>query len=332
VNAAVITTYRCNARCQMCNIWQSPTREGEEFRPSLLEQLPGGIGRVNITGGEPALRADLSEIVHILAGKTRRLEISTNGFFTDRLVEIGRRSPHITVRASVEGLPKRNDELRGIKDGFDHALRSVLRLREIGVQDVGFAMVISDQNAPDLLDVYHLASGLGVEFSTSTLHNSFYFHKESNGIGDLELAVGQTKRYMEALLRSQRADPRLRVKDWFRAYICLGLIRHMQDQRPPLRCTAGTDSFFVDPWGRVLVCNGSAEPWIMGDLNVQPFEEVWQSPAAGDLRRRVASCTRGCWMMGTAVPALRRNRSVAIAWVLRNKARLAQGRTLDLGN
>ena len=51
------------------------------------------MGRVNITGGEPLLRRDLAEIVDILAPKAHRLEISTNGYFTDRLVEIGRRHP-----------------------------------------------------------------------------------------------------------------------------------------------------------------------------------------------------------------------------------------------
>jgi molybdenum cofactor biosynthesis enzyme MoaA len=106
VEAAVIVTYRCNARCQMCNIWQHPTKAEEEFPPELLEKLPGGLRSINITGGEPALRKDLPEIVDILTRKTRRVEISTNGSFTDRLVEAARQHPEITVRISVEGLPE----------------------------------------------------------------------------------------------------------------------------------------------------------------------------------------------------------------------------------
>jgi MoaA/NifB/PqqE/SkfB family radical SAM enzyme len=329
MECAVITTYRCNARCQMCNIWQHPTRSLEEFSPEILESLPAGMKRLNITGGEPTIRDDLSDIVRILDKKTNRLEISTNGYFTDRLVGIAQQFPHITVRVSVEGLPKRNDELRGIRNGFDRALRSILRLKDLGIEDIGFAMVISDRNAPDLLDLYRLASGLGVEFSTSTLHNSFYFHKHDNTIDDLDLTVNETRRYIEALLVSQRRNLRLRVKDWFRAYLNLGLIRHMQGKQRSLPCGAGEDSFFVDPWGRVVACNGSPEPWIMGDLNTQAFEDIWCSAQAEEARQRVAACTENCWMMGTAVPALRRHFVSVALWVLRNKVRVWREQGID---
>jgi MoaA/NifB/PqqE/SkfB family radical SAM enzyme len=321
VECAVITTYRCNARCQMCDIWRNPTKPSEEFSPDILEKIPPGMVRLNITGGEPLLREDLRDIVAILDTKSDRVEISTNGYFTDRLVAIARQFPEITVRVSIEGLPERNDRLRGIRNGFDHALRSVLRLKELGIHDLGFATVISDQNAADLLDLYHLASGLGVEFSTSTLHNSFYFHKNDNAIADLDVALSHTRGYVDALLRSSRGNLRLRVKDWFRAYLNLGLIRHMLGERRTLPCGAATDTFFVDPWGRVVACNGSPEPWVMGDLNTQSFEEIWRSDQAEEARHKVAACEQNCWMMGTAVPALRRNLPRVALWVLRNKIR-----------
>lgn len=330
MECAVITTYRCNARCRMCNIWQYPTRQLEEFSPEILEKIPPAMKRLNITGGEPLLRKDLSDIVGILARKTARLEISTNGYFTDRLVSIAREFPDITIRVSVEGLPRRNDELRGIKNGFDHALRSVLRLKNLGIRDIGFAMVISDQNASELSDLYLLACGLDVEFSTSTLHNSFYFHKDDNAITNLELAVTETQRYIDALLSSRRRNLRLRVKDWFRAYINLGLIKHMEGRTPPLPCGAGTDSFFVDPFGRVLACNGSVEPCVMGDLKTQSFEGIWHSTQAEEARRQVAACARGCWMMGTAVPAVRRQLVQVALWVLRNKIRVSRGKSACL--
>jgi len=115
----------------------------------------------------------------VLVKKTPRLEISTNGFFTRRLVEVGKKYPQVTFRVSVEGLPRLNDEVRGIKDGFDHALKSILGLLDAGVKDVGFGMVVSDRNAGELLDLYRLCSSMGIEFATCTMHNSFYFHNPS---------------------------------------------------------------------------------------------------------------------------------------------------------
>ncbi len=330
MECAVITTYRCNAHCQMCSVWQRPTRRPEEFGPDILGKLPGGMKRLNITGGEPTLRDDLLDIVRMLDRKTCRLEISTNGYFTDRLAAVCEQFPRITIRASLEGLPKLNDELRGIRDGFDHALHTVLRLRAMGLQDLGFSMVISDRNCADLLDLYHLCAGLGLEFGNAAMHNSFYFHKHDNRIDDLDAVLAQMQRFIRALLTSRRSSLRMRAKDWGRAYINFGLMRYMQGQARPLPCGAATDTFFVSPWGEILACNGSPEPWVMGDLRTQSFDEIWHSSQAAEVRARVAVCRRNCWMTGTAVPAMRRTPWVPAWWILKNKARLALGRQLDL--
>lgn len=310
----------------MCGCWQNPSKSAEEFDPDILRKLPGGMKRLNITGGEPLLRKDIMRIVEILDTKTKRLEISTNGFFDEKIEAIARRFPRITVRVSVEGLPATNDELRGITDGFDHALRTLLRLKRLGVEDIGFAMTVSGDNCRDLLDVYALAASMDVELANAVVHNSFYFFKEDNVIADPAEVERAMCLFIEALLRSPRRPPRKKVKDWFRAYLNLGLLAHVRGEPRPIACGAGTDTFFLDPWGRVLACNGSAEPWIMGDLRTQSFEEIWSGPTAREIRSRVASCTRDCWMTGTAVPAMRRRIWVPALWVARAKLRLWSGR------
>ncbi len=330
MECAVITTFRCNAKCGMCDIWKYPTTPKEEFNPAILEKLPEGMQRLNITGGEPTLRKELPEIVRILNKKTNRLEISTNGYFTDRLVGIAEEFPDITIRVSVEGLPELNDKLRGLKNGFDHALRSILRLKKMGMCDIGFAMTLSGENCHDLLDIYTLVSNLDVEFANAVVHNSFYFHKTDNKIHNPAEVEEKMIQFMEALLRSPRRKLKKRAKDWFRAYLNLGLLRHVQDKPRPIACGAGTDTFFVDPRGMVVACNGSEEPFTMGDLNTQDFDEIWNSDQAKRVREQVKNCKRKCWMTGTAVPAMRKNPWEPIRWVLKNKLRLAQGKPLVL--
>jgi MoaA/NifB/PqqE/SkfB family radical SAM enzyme len=325
MECSVITTYRCNARCQMCNSWKFPSKSSEEFKPEILDKLPARISRMNITGGEPALRQDLMEIVRILNPRTNHLEISTNGYFTDRLMDVAEKYPHLTFRISVEGLPKLNDELRGIKNGFDHALRTLLSLKHLGVKDIGLAIVISQNNIHDLLSLYELVSGLGVEFAQATMHNSFYFHKDDNKIENLDLIREIMKEFMIRLLTSRRASLRMQVKDWFRAYINMGILRYMEGKVRPIPCGAATDFFFLDPWGRVLACNGSGDPWVMGDLTLQDFDEIWHSEQAEKVRQKVAECDRNCWMTGSAVPAMRNRIWLPIIWVLKNKAKLMFG-------
>ncbi len=322
MECAVITTYRCNARCWMCNSWHHPTKPSEEFNPEILKKIPEGMKRLNITGGEPMLRKDIMDIVEILDKKTERLEISTNGFFTEKIVEVARNFPDITIRISVEGLPEKNDRLRGIKNGFDHALRTLLELKKMGIKDIGFAIVISHNNISDLIHIYELTAGLDVEFSQSTMHNSFYFHKFDNRIEDIESVRNIMQEFIKRLLNSKRKNLKMRVKDWFRAYINMGLLRYIEGKSRPIPCGAGTDSFFVDPWGRMLACNGSDEPWVMGDLTTQDFEEIWNSEQAEQMRRRVADCKKNCWMIGTSVPAMRKQIWIPFFWVSKNRFRL----------
>src|SRR5665648_791957 len=98
--------------------------------------------------------SDLAEIVEVLNTKTDHLEISTNGYFTATLERICRDNPGLVIRISIEGLAELNDQVRGLRNGFDHALRSFLRLRRLGVENLGFAMTLSGENCRELLDVY----------------------------------------------------------------------------------------------------------------------------------------------------------------------------------
>ena len=79
MDLTVISTYRCNSKCQMCYIWKNPTSPKEEVTLETLAKLPNGFDNLNVSGGEPTLRTDLSEIIDIVYPKARITEISSNG-------------------------------------------------------------------------------------------------------------------------------------------------------------------------------------------------------------------------------------------------------------
>ena len=116
MDLSVITTYRCNSKCQMCYIWQNPTIPQEEITPTLLSKLPNGFDNVNITGGEPTLRVDLLEICDVLYPKARTLEISTNGLKPHLLIPIVKKYPNIKIRFSLEVTKFTNNIIRGEKN------------------------------------------------------------------------------------------------------------------------------------------------------------------------------------------------------------------------
>lgn len=102
MQGSLITTFRCNAHCNMCNIWQHPTKPEEEIDYHYYEKLPDGL-RINITGGEATLRKDIDKIFEILYPKAKLLELSTNGYNTEKIVELANKYPNILIRVSLEG-------------------------------------------------------------------------------------------------------------------------------------------------------------------------------------------------------------------------------------
>ncbi|MFA5146594.1 MAG: radical SAM protein [Candidatus Omnitrophota bacterium] len=320
---SVIVTYRCNARCNMCNVWEHPTGSGEEIGPDVIKKLPR-MSFCNVTGGEPFVRQDLPDIVAILRQKADRIVISTNGYFTDRITDLCRRYPGTGIRISIEGLRGSNDAIRGIPQGFDRAWQTLLELRDMGMKDIGLAMTVQDSNAKDLTALYQLALGLGYEFATAALHNSHYFHKRDNVIRNKEEVIKEFGKLITLLLKSKKP------KDWFRAYFNYGLINYIRGKKRFLPCEMGQDGFFLDPFGDVLACNGMDEKMPMGNLKDQTWEEIWDSPRARDVRDKVKYCTRNCWMIGSAAPAIRHHPMGPVAWVLANKLRVMFNKEIDL--
>lgn len=310
MEALIAITYRCNAHCHMCNTWQHPSKPEEELRPSDLASIPH-VKFANITGGEPFLRSDIGEFVDILRSKADRIVISTNGYFTDRVLELARKYPDLGFRISLEGLPAANDELRGIKDGFDHGLRTLLGLRALGVKDIGFGITLSDRNADDLLELYQLADAMGVEFATAAMHNNYYFHKFDNVIEEKERVAGNLEELSRQLLRTNRP------KNWFRAWFNMGLANYVRGGRRLLPCEMGTDIFFVDPFGVMKPCNGMDAS--MGSLKEKSFDEIWSGSEAEAVRRRVCACDADCWMIGSVAPAMKKRVMVPALWILRSK-------------
>jgi hypothetical protein len=312
----------------MCNIWKNPTKLSEEIDPSFYEKLPNGL-RINITGGEATIRQDIDKIFEVLYPKSVLLELSTNGYNTEKIVELANKYPKILIRVSVEGLPRINDEKRGLKDGFDHALRTMLELKKTKCKNIGFSVVISPDNYKDLLSLYELCVALDVELGNSAVHNSWYFHKADNQI-ESEEALKQHELFVKALLTSKRRRLKDRLKDYGRAYFNRSIHRRLRGDEAGYRpaCGALTDFFFIDPWGNVSPCNGSANQWIIGNIKEDSFENIMKSDKAKEALEKVKNCKRNCTFIVTERHDMVRRPWIPIKWILKNKWRTWRGQDL----
>jgi radical SAM protein with 4Fe4S-binding SPASM domain len=322
-DVSIITTYRCQMRCKMCDIWENPTDRQLEITAKELEILPN-FKFVNITGGEPFVRRDLEDIVEVMMKKSPRIVISTSGWHTERIFKLAERFPDIGIRVSIEGLAQKNDELRGRDGSFDRGLRVLLTLKEMGIRDIGYGCTVSNHNSADMLWLYKLSRELGMEFATAAFHNSYYFHKDDNEITNQDEVIGNFHKLIGLLLKENSP------KSWFRAFFNLGLINYIRGKPRMLPCEAGTANFFIEPYGEVYPCNGLEERYwkeSMGNIReAASFAELWNSEQAQRVRGLVRSCPKNCWMVGTAAPVMKKYIAHPAKWVARNKLKSLLGK------
>lgn len=312
LNGTVIVTYRCNARCTMCNRYKCPSKPDEEISLQTIKKLPK-MYFTNITGGEPFIREDLPDIVRELYKKSDRIVISTNGFFTDRIIKLCEEFPNVGIRISIEGLEETNNKIRGLDDGFNKGYSTLKKLVEMKHPDVGFGMTVQDANAKDLVSLYDLSNELDMEFATASLHNSFYFVEAKNIIKDRMMVAKEFESLVNKLLQSKSP------KKWFRAYFNHGLINYIFGQKRLLPCDMAFDTFFIDPYGDVMPCNGTKDKQVMGNLNNCTWDELWNSEQAEKVRNVVRHCDRDCWMIGSVSPAMHKYIWKPAWWVVKHK-------------
>lgn len=129
-------TYRCNARCRFCMFASDKFRtelpkigelSSEQIRCVLDDLATLGTKRVMITGGEPAIRKDIRDIVSYAAHHGIRVGIFTNGgLLTQSLVDNLVTSGIDTICVSLDSVDTAvHDSLRGLPGLGERALAAL---------------------------------------------------------------------------------------------------------------------------------------------------------------------------------------------------------------
>lgn len=125
-------TARCNANCKMCFYKDNMVKsEGmaQELTIEEYEKISKSIKMINIlgiSGGEPFLRSDLSEIVKVVYKNCSPLviDLPTNGYFVESVLRQAEdilkncKNMVVDIQISIDGPEKIHNEIRGLKDGF----------------------------------------------------------------------------------------------------------------------------------------------------------------------------------------------------------------------
>jgi len=135
------------------------------------------------------------------------------------------------------------------------------------------------------------------------------------GIKDLGIAVTVSDQNADELVALYKLAKENCVQ--LATAITQGKVHHMNGKMRNLKCTMGTESFFVDPFGDVRPCNAMDYPF--GNIRQNAFQEIWTSLEAKKTRQRVGDCQSNCWMIGSVGHLMRRKIWVPLNWIIKNK-------------
>ncbi len=311
--AIVSVTNRCDARCEMCNIWQLPRDEllsAEDYRRTL----PNTLTNVNLTGGEALLRSDIVEVSQAIyeASGRARIILATNGFRTDRTIETIRRIrryiPKLGVAVSIDGCEGTHDRMRGARGAYKRAVATLEALHSIGIRDLRIGFTATSQNADELVSVYELSQSLGVEFAATIAQNSeIYYSTNTNRSVPPNVVEKNFGHLIARRLRSWS------VKNWIRAYFDSGVIHFARTGERRTQCDAASGFFYLAPTGDLYPC--LTLPTAIGNVREHPFQELWYGERAQKIRDEVSRCRR-CWMVCTSRTQIKRHPVAITSWLL----------------
>jgi MoaA/NifB/PqqE/SkfB family radical SAM enzyme len=319
-----LVTYRCNARCGMCDSWRM--KPGTEMTPGDVAGVFAKLGRldvVRLSGGEPFLRGDLLDIAEAIAraSRPRVLHVTTNGSFPEKVeafAEAFSAPRRLAFMVSFDGHREAHDASRGANVTYDLAMETVRRLAALrGRRKIDVSVnhtVISAQSLGDSARLRGELAGLGVDvqsvlaYSESSMYgiklrgkraehllarSGYPLHPALSGADTVGFVRGELRR------TAGMADPLRRLG---KRYYLRGLLARLEGDPAPARppCVALRSHVRLLPDGRMPVCQFNTE--IVGDLTRQSYEEIAQHPKTREQRAWVDACA-GCWAECEVMPS-----------------------------
>ncbi len=303
-------TYLCNLKCKTCNIWQRKSKN--ELRLDEIEKIfeNNKFSWINLTGGEPYLRRDLTDLIRIIVRQNRNLyflNFTSNGFLTDRILSETEKMlsfikiPKFAVGVSIEGHPEIDGVIRGDPESFKRALQTLKGLREVfkNTRYQPFvSYTISPENLGQLQATLKAICAEIPDFKLTEFHvNLFHFSSHYYGNVGYELDSNFASKAAQEI-RNYLAiyNVPLSPDTWLeRKYLKL-LINFLETQKTPLPCQALRASCYFDSWGNVYAC--AMYDKRLGALRETGYRllDIWKSEVSQETRKIISNCKcPNCW-------------------------------------
>lgn len=314
-------TYKCNARCKMCDIWKQ--KDNLELEYSELEKIftdelsKSSLQSVNLTGGEPLLRNDLLSIVELIARNCEKLEIitiNTNGFFSNKycsiieqIAEIQKKYGNFKLNfyLSMDGIGEAHDKVRGISGFFEHLEKTLEIFDALKGQfefEYSLNFTISKVNYKEMDSVYNYAinKNIPIDF-TYGMESSVYFGNEENT--NIGMTSQEEKDYVSSKLKQYVSEGHL---TYSRAYY-RNLIKMIAGDERRIGCIFTDEGLFIHPSGNVYRCWAYDE--LMGNIKENTISDIWKLNCTAEqyenIKKKCRNCYNNCYINYKRIDSIR---------------------------
>jgi len=156
----IIVTQNCPLKCKMCTFWhkQHVDPDLKLVKYWIKELAEFGIKDIDIGGGEPFAREDLSDIVREVKTYGITCGLTTSGWLVDKVPF----PPIDRCEISIDGAnAQTHDKIRGIKGSWEQAIHAIsVAKKYCKVTQLNF--VLQPDNYHELIDFCKLTKKLSV--------------------------------------------------------------------------------------------------------------------------------------------------------------------------
>ena len=311
-------TYRCNARCSFClnaaNLNKEPS---SALTLAEIEKIARGMPSfpwLLLSGGEPFLRDDLSDIVSLFYrfNDVRLLSLPTNGILPDKAETIAKKiladcpGLMVNLEVSLDGTGHNHDRIRGVNQAFEKVLETVSRFQGISRQNartsVKIETVVSKENYKYLEEIKAFVGSLSpdrhiLDLARGDLADPLKYLPEPE---EIEKIYPQLQETLEG---NSQGKPSLLGQPLQRLYRGISRAywevteRTIKENRRIIPCYAGRISAVIYPNGDLAFCE-LLPP--VGNLRKEAFHfsALWNAETAQLARKRIkrkeCSCFHPC--------------------------------------
>ena len=283
-------TTRCNLHCLHCGSDCTAASNDKDmplddflraFDTIPKSELPQNF-TVVLTGGEPLLRPDLSEIGHALRRRGVGWSMVSNGYLYDRAMHARLMDSGLgALTISLDGLEAEHDWMRGHKGSFQRTLDAIAIAAAERHFNFDVVTCVNQRNLPQLQAIYDLLASLGVQrwriFTIIPIGRAL-------GHPELHLTNPQFVQLME-FIKAKREATTQEIKHSNNqatmevTFSCEGYLGRYERRvrQTPYFCHAGINIASVLIDGTICACpNIDRKAFAQGNIYTHNLWQVWQ--------------------------------------------------------